>query len=154
MPIPLCRPRPAVVGLENGGADPLQSAVAQTFNNPGKGSPSGSCTGHEPAGPEENQCAVHSGVMWTGSFFLLPGPRPAASTWLHGGAGLRRQVLEDPLGPQNSFPRDPDLLRSGRTRNPLSAGTHLLSSPLPLSCVLRGHVAPHQGTSTAHLWNL
>lgn len=64
----------AVVGLENGEADPLQRVVAQTCNNPGKGSLGGSCTDHKLAGPEDHQCVVHVGAMWPGSFLLFPGP--------------------------------------------------------------------------------
>lgn len=88
----------AVVGLENGEADPSPRVVAQTCNNPGKGSLGGSCTCHKLAGPEVHQCAVHSGAMWSGSFLLFPSPRTATSAWIQGGSGLRRQVLEDSSG--------------------------------------------------------
>lgn len=43
-----------------------------------------------------------------------------------------------PLGHQNSSPGDPDLLRPGWARKPLSAGTHL-SSPLPPPCRVWRH---------------
>lgn len=77
----------AVVGLENGEADPLQRVVAQTCNNPGKGSLGGSCTDHKLAGPEDHQCVVHVGACGLGASScsqapdlpLLPGSREEVS---------------------------------------------------------------------------
>lgn len=62
---------------------------------------------------------------------LLPGSRKEV--------GWGGRCWRIPLGHQNSSSGDPDLLRPGWTRKPLSAGTRLLSSPLPPSCRVGRH---------------